>query len=158
MRQVGCYLSLFGVLFGIQFSISAHPSTPPLPKFVATKNAPCNMRVGPGKQFPVDWVYNYPGTPFKVLAEFQGWYKVKDITGTTGWIIKPLLTKRPTKMVLKETQLLKTDTPNSRIQAVLKPHVIVSIKSCSKKACKATLKHESLKLSGYLNPQHLWPL
>jgi SH3-like domain-containing protein len=131
---------------------------PPLPKTVATKSAPCNMRVGPGKQFPIDWVYNYPGTPFKVLAEFQGWYKVKDKDGTLGWITRSLLTtKRQTKVVIKEVSLLKTDAPNSRIEAVLRPNVLVTVKFCKKELCKVYLKHDRLKLSGYLPLSHLWP-
>lgn len=158
MKKSVMRLASLGIILGLTTASSVSHAAISLPKSVSTKNAPCNMRVGPGKKFPVDWVYNYPGSPFRVLAEFQGWYKVKDKDGTTGWITKTLLTsKRQTKVVMKKADLLKTDAPNSRTEAVLKPGVLVTATSCKKRLCKVSLKHGRLKLSGYLPQTHLWP-
>ena len=143
-----CFLMLSGAFM----ALSASPEAS-LPKTVSTKKSPCNLRVGPGKHFPIDWAYNYPNTPFKVLAEFQGWYKVKDFQGTTGWISRSLLTKRPSAIVIKDTPLYQTDRITSRVQATLKPHVIVILKSCAKTMCHVQLKHETLK-TGLINEKN----
>lgn len=128
-----------------------------LPKYVSTKSAPSNMRVGPGKHFPIEWVYNYRGMPFRVITAFREWYKVADHTGTKGWINRSLLSRKLHKIVVKKTHIRKTKNPQSPIQATLLPDVIVVTDHCNTSICKVSLKSGNLKIKGYTPSENLWP-
>ena len=50
----------------------------PVPRFVTLKSDDINMRVGPGREYPLAWVYKRKGLPVKVIAESDVWRKVAD--------------------------------------------------------------------------------
>jgi SH3-like domain-containing protein len=53
-----------------------------------------NMRVGPGTQYPIDWVYVKKGLPLEVLRDYGPWRQVRDRDGVTGWMHRRLLSAR----------------------------------------------------------------
>jgi SH3-like domain-containing protein len=71
----------------------------PIPRFISISKRNANLRVGPGKRYPVDWIYRRRGVPVLVTAEFQHWRKVLDVDGTEGWLHKTLLSGRRTAVV-----------------------------------------------------------
>ena len=115
------------------------------------------MRVGPGKHFPIDWVYNYHGTPFRVITAFRDWYKVEDYKGSRGWINRSLLSRKEKKIVVKKSIVRKTKNLQSPIQATLLPDVIISVESCQGQFCKISFKSGNLKFKGYTFSESLWP-
>jgi SH3-like domain-containing protein len=50
-----------------------------------------NMRVGPGRDYKIDWVYRRAGLPMKVVRLVEGWRLVEDPDGARGWIVARLL-------------------------------------------------------------------
>ena len=46
-------------------------------QFVSLKSSKINMRVGPGDEFPISWVFLRAGLPMMLIAEFQQWRKVR---------------------------------------------------------------------------------
>ena len=58
----------------------------PVPRFVSLKSDVVNMRVGPGHEYPLQWVYLRKNLPLKVISEFDVWRKVVDHEGETGWV------------------------------------------------------------------------
>ncbi|MCP4354988.1 MAG: hypothetical protein GY793_05020 [Proteobacteria bacterium] len=52
-----------------------------------------NVRVGPGTQYPISWVYTYKHWPIEAVAKHQGWYKIRDIDGEEGWIYQRFFSK-----------------------------------------------------------------
>jgi SH3-like domain-containing protein len=50
-----------------------------------------NMRVGPGSDYKIDWVYRRAGLPMKVVRLVEGWRLVEDPDGTRGWVAARLL-------------------------------------------------------------------
>ncbi|MCU0790748.1 MAG: SH3 domain-containing protein, partial [Nitratireductor sp.] len=53
----------------------------PLPRYVSLKSARVNMRVGPGRDYMVDWMYMKRGLPMEVIQEYDTWRKVRDSEG-----------------------------------------------------------------------------
>lgn len=53
-----------------------------------------NLRVGPGTQYPIDWVYVKKGLPLEVLRDYGSWRQVRDRDGVTGWMHRRLLSAR----------------------------------------------------------------
>ena len=52
-----------------------------------------NMRVGPSREYRIDWVYKRKGLPVKVLRVREGWRLVEDPAGDKGWIAARLLSR-----------------------------------------------------------------
>ena len=71
----------------------------PLPRFVSLKSAKVNMRVGPGRDYKVEWEYRRAGLPVEIIAEFDKWRRIRDAEGTEGWVYGALLSGRRTVVV-----------------------------------------------------------
>ncbi len=63
----------------------------PLPRFVSLKADEVYMRAGPGKTYPINWVYTRKDLPVEIIKEYDQWRYVRDIDGTEGWIHRTLL-------------------------------------------------------------------
>lgn len=72
----------------------------PIPRFVSISAEKANLRKGPGRNFPIAWVFLRRGLPLEVVDEYDHWRKVRDRTGETGWIHRNLLTGRRKALVV----------------------------------------------------------
>jgi len=59
-------------------------------KSAIIKVGKCNVRKGPSKKYKILFIAK-KGTPFLVVDEKNGWYKLKHADGDTGWAKKNLL-------------------------------------------------------------------
>jgi SH3-like domain-containing protein len=59
--------------------------------WVSLRTQPANLRVGPGREYRVNWVYMRGGLPLKVLRKMGGWRLVEDIDGARGWMLEQFL-------------------------------------------------------------------
>lgn len=131
------------------------PSGYPIPRFVSIAKTEANMRVGPGKQFPVKWHYRRPGLPLEVIGEFQGWRQVRDVDGETGYMRAYLLDGRR-HVIVKAAEgsaaLRRTAEPDAFILAFIQNGVIASVKQCDAAFCQVNVAD----LSGWLARQTIW--
>src|SRR4051794_17125501 len=58
----------------------------PLPRFVTLKAKKINLRVGPGQDYAVSWLYVKSGLPVEIVQEFDNWRRIRDADGTEGWV------------------------------------------------------------------------
>lgn len=131
-----------------------------LPRFVSIKAKKVNMRVGPGVDYKVDWMYTKVGLPLEILQEYDNWRKVRDSEGSEGWISKSLLSGKRTAIVAPwkrgETNGLismKTGpSGDATIVARLEPGLVVKIDKCEKSWCEVEV--ESMK--GFAPQDQLW--
>lgn len=131
----------------------------PLPRFVSIKAKRVNMRVGPGKQYKVDWLYQKRGLPLEIIQEYDNWRKVRDAEGNEGWILHSLLSGKRTALVKpwnvdeksKIAKLFKSIESNS-VLAHLEPGVLTDIKSCNGTHCRITVAD----VEGYISKDALW--
>ena len=54
----------------------------PIPRFVSLKAKRVNMRVGPGQNYTVSWLYTKAAIPMEIIQEFDNWRRVRDFEGT----------------------------------------------------------------------------
>ncbi len=84
--------------------LAAHPvaadSGLPVPRFVTLKGDEVNVRAGPGRRYPINWVFLRQAMPVEVVAEFDTWRKIRDFEGTEGWVHQSLLSGRRGALVL----------------------------------------------------------
>ncbi len=59
---------------------------PMLPRFASLKQKKTNVRVGPGTQYPIRWIYQQRGLPVEIIAEFANWRRVRGSDGSDGWV------------------------------------------------------------------------
>ena len=63
----------------------------PLPRFVSLKAKKINLRVGPGKDYAVSWLYLKTGLPVEIIQEYDNWRRIRDADGAEGWVFHSML-------------------------------------------------------------------
>ena len=58
----------------------------PLPRYASLRADEVNMRAGPGRRFPILWVYHRRSMPLRIEREFDVWRLVEDESGQKGWV------------------------------------------------------------------------
>ncbi len=139
--------------------VAMGPSGLPLPRFVSLKSGRVNSRVGPGVNYPVDWLYLKAGLPMEILQEYDNWRRVRDADGSEGWVNQSLLSGRRTAIVAPwqrgkdmTIDLYAKPFAESGKVAMLQPGVIASIKTCNGDWCEMTVDGRT----GWLNQNLLW--
>ena len=125
----------------------------PVPRFVTLKSDTVNMRVGPGREYPLSWVYKQKNLPLKVIAEFDVWRKVMDHEGTTGWVHSQLVTlKRYALIQSRLTKLYRKADADSPVLAVADKGVLVELQLCEPQWCRV----ETSNLRAYVRREDIW--
>lgn len=140
-------------------SAAVGPSGLPLPRFVSLKSGRVNLRIGPGLNYRVEWLYLKAGVPMEVIQEYDNWRRVRDAEGAEGWINQSLLSGRRTAIAApwqrgKEAEILLRGEPDttSRIVARLEPGVIGTIRACNGQWCEM----EFAGHRGWLSQTQIW--
>lgn len=121
-------------------------------QFVSLKSSKINMRVGPGDEFPISWVFLRAGLPMMLIAEFQHWRKVRYLDNTEGWMHKNMISGRNTAIVLKDNALLyKRDSESCPI-AKLEKDVVVRVLEKRNNWIKVDIN----KIKGWIFKENLW--
>jgi SH3-like domain-containing protein len=68
--------------------------------FVYAKFPVLNLRVGPGKTYPINWVIKYKGEPLEVSHKIDNWLKCKDFEGSDGWVHVSNISKRDPHVIV----------------------------------------------------------
>lgn len=125
----------------------------PVPRFVSLDSDKVNVRFGPGKQYPIHWVFTQPGIPLEVVAEFDNWRKIKDYEGAEGWILGGLLSSRRTIMVQGATrELRRTASGKARVLLRAEPGVIGQLFECREAWCRVEVEGRR----GWLQRGEFW--
>ena len=131
----------------------------PLPRFVSLKASRVNMRVGPGREYSVDWMFTKRGLPLEILQEYDNWRKVRDSDGTEGWVLQTLLTGKRTALIspwLKEeggmVELHAKPEANSPVVAKMEAGVLAEVETCENGWCQIKARD----WSGYARQMSLW--
>ncbi len=129
------------------------PSGGVLPRFVSLSADEANMRTGPGRQYPIEWVYARRDLPLEVIDEFGPWRQVRDNVGTVGWMHVILLDNKRTAMIADEKlRLFEEASQASEVTIIADRGVIGSIEFCKDVWCKINIDGTS----GWAERKYLW--
>lgn len=135
------------------------PSGLPLPRFVSLKAGRVNLRIGPGRNYSVDWMYLKPGLPMEIIQEYDNWRRVRDSEGAEGWINQSLLSGKRTAIAApwlkgkpSKIPLLEEAEESARLLAVLEPGVIGEIGKCTGEWCEMSVGGHS----GWVAQAQIW--
>ena len=124
------------------------------PWIASLKTSKANLRTGPGKKYPIKWIYQKKGWPVKVIAELEHWRKIQTIDDIEGWFHKSQLSTKPTSIVMISDYLRKKPRTKVKKLALLEKNLIVNIIRCKKFWCKIEVKQR--RYNGWFIKNHLW--
>jgi SH3-like domain-containing protein len=139
--------------------IARGPSGLPLPRFVSIKADRVNMRIGPGTDYAVDWLYQKKGLPLEIVQEYDNWRRVRDSEGAEGWIYQSLLSGKRTAITAPwnkgKSQLMdlqNSPTEKASTVAQVQPGAVGTISSCNGQWCEISFG----QAEGWMKQTLLW--
>lgn len=139
------------------------PSGLALPRFVSLKSNQVNVRVGPGQDYDVAWIFVKGGLPVEVIQEFDNWRRIRDAAGNDGWVFHSLLSGRRTALVTpwagraEPLPLYRERSSGAKLNARLESGVLVNIEECDGEWCRANLRNaDDQTFRGFVQQDKLW--
>jgi len=123
-------LALLAALLAVM-PLTASGQTAPadkLPRFASLRSDEVNLRVGPGENYPIEWVFKRKDMPVEVVEQFQNWRRVEDWQGDKGWVLDRMITGKRDVIVDRAVRALhRQPDPAAPIVARVEPGVIARL-------------------------------
>lgn len=141
-------------ILALTLAVPAAAQDREVPYWATIKAETLNMRAGPGRDFPVRWVYRREGLPLKVVRVHEGWRLVRDPAGDEGWVTANLLSAERGALVTGEGVAAIRDKPtgSSRLKWNAEPGVVVALGKCEAGWCAIDAKGHR----GFMQAARLW--
>ena len=148
---------LLSFLFYSSTSLAINKFTP---YYASIKSGEVNVRRGPNPRYQIDWVFKKKGEPVEVIAQFEHWNCIRDLTGDEGWVNSSMLSKKRTA-IIKSDQITNTKSyaklyrkpeASSRVFANIESTKRVALEQCLKQWCKIKVNN----ISGWIEKSYLW--
>jgi SH3-like domain-containing protein len=125
----------------------------PVPRYVSLKGHEGNARRGPGLTHRIDWVFQAPGMPLRVTAEYEHWRRVEDSEGMGGWVHYSLLSGVRTVLIEQDLAQFR-DTPDAgaRVEFEAERGVIGKLLECNSDWCRVSTDGNK----GWVEKTALW--
>ena len=129
----------------------------PVPRFVSLKAGRVNVRVGPGEDYKIAWIFTRLGLPIEVVQEYDNWRRIRDSDGQMGWVFQSLLSGRRTAVVApwakdQPRPIRFSSAPDSSITAYLEPGVMGEVDACEEGWCRIS----GIGYAGWIAQDQLW--
>ncbi len=124
-----------------------------LPRFASLRADEINLRVGPGENYPIEWVYQRKGLPVKIIEGFQNWRRIEDWQGAKGWVLDRMLSDKREVIVEGAVEPLhgRPDAA-SPIVARAEPGVVARLLACGGAWCHI----DAGGYSGWVQRGEIW--
>jgi len=124
-----------------------------LPRFVSLRSDQVNLRVGPGENYPIEWVLTRKEMPVEIIKEFEHWRMIHDWQGTEGWVHERMVSGKRTVAVKGGIRAVhRQPDPASQIVARAEPGVFAHLVECRGAWCRI----EAAGISGWLLRSDVW--
>lgn len=135
----------------------------PVPRFVSLKPARVNLRIGPGRDYPVSWLFMKAGLPVEIIQEYDNWRRIRDADGTEGWVYQSLLSGKRTAITApwrkkdkdanKAMITMRRDaSEDAGIAATIEPGVVGTVRECTGQWCRMDVSG----VRGWIKQSDLW--
>lgn len=147
-RLVGAQWPILWLILGLMLvaapcacAAEGEPATK-VPRFVSLRSGEVNLRVGPGRNYPIEWVLTKKGLPVEIIAEFEHWRKIREPKGSEGWVQERMLTAERAVMITGAIRNLHREpSALSAIVARAEPGVVATLRECRGEWCRITADH-----------------
>jgi SH3-like domain-containing protein len=123
------------------------------PYWASISASRANMRAGPDRKYPANWLYRRPDLPIKVIGVYKEWRKVEDAEGTQGWMLANLLSETRTAVVTGSVLEMRDAAQlGGRVLWRAAPGVVGRISKCQRGWCWFNVHGRG----GYVETSHIW--
>jgi SH3-like domain-containing protein len=141
------------ILVSVFAAAAAAQDVASVPRFASLRSDEVNLRAGPGKQYPVDWVFTRRALPVEITADYGHWRKIRDIDGSEGWAHQSLLSARRWVMITGEIRtLLRAPEAGAAPVARAEPGVLARLLACRGVWCRVEVERHR----GWLRRGDMW--
>jgi len=125
-----------------------------VPYWASIRAKEVNMRVGPGEDYRINWVYHRHLLPLKVVRMMEGWRLVEDPDGARGWVLARFLMRERGAIVRgKElAEMHEKAGADSRLLWRLEPGVSGKLGDCKDNWCRFDIDQRG----GWVRQEALW--
>ena len=127
-------------------------SKKPVPRFEMLEDPVAYGRRGPGKEFPIAWVYQRQNLPLLVVKETKDWWRVRDPDGSEVWMHQGLFTDANRVMVRTGSALMKKPDDESIVVAHLQAGVLAQVVESR----EGWLKLKASQYAGWVKTSDVW--
>ena len=120
--------------------------------YLMLKNSKVNVRMGPGLDYPVKFIYKKKYLPVKIIDKKENFRKIIDHKKNSGWIHISQLKKVNSVIILSNRILFKKPSVYSRPIANIESGRLFVLDKCKKNWCKVS----SQNYSGWISMDNLW--
>ena len=120
--------------------------------FLSLKKNKVYVRYGPGKNYPIKYIYKKKFLTIKVIDKKDNFRRIIDHKKNSGWIHQIMLRKLNSLIVLEEKIVFRKSTKFSKHLAKLKKGRLVMIKKCKINWCKI----ETGDYIGWIDTKNVW--
>ena len=120
--------------------------------YLMLKNSKVNVRMGPGLDYPVKFIYKKKYLPVKIVDKKENFRKVIDHKKNSGWIHISQLKKVNSVIILSNRILFKKPSFNSKPIANIESGKLFVLEKCKKNWCEVS----SQNYSGWINMDNVW--
>ena len=124
------------------------------PYWASIRPEEVNLRVGPGEDYRISWVYHRPHLPLKVLRVKDGWRLVVDSAGNRGWMMARFLTRQRGAVVTGKdlAEMREKGENGARLLWRVQPGVVGQLGDCEDKWCAFSIGVRN----GFVRQDRLW--
>ena len=123
-----------------------------LPYWVTLTADKVNMRVGPARDYAIQWVYRRDGLPLKVVRLHEGWRLVEDQDGTRGWILSRFLSRARGAVVTGKGAEIREKPGEGKLMWRAERGVIGRLGDCDDGWCKLDVAGHK----GWISAKSIW--
>ena len=125
-----------------------------VPYWASIRASKVNMRVGPGEDYKIAWVYRRKQLPLRVVRLKEGWRLVEDPDGAKGWVLARFLSRERGAIVTGDGVAAMREKPadGARLLWRIEPGVTGNLGECASNWCQFDVGGRA----GFVPQDRLW--
>jgi SH3-like domain-containing protein len=147
---------LLSLLFAVGCLLAAPAAAQDVqvPYWASIRASEVNMRVGPGEDYRINWVYRRPHLPVKVLRMMEGWRLVQDPDGARGWMLARFLTRERGAIVQGRgmAEMREAGNGEARLLWKVQSGVVGKLGDCKAGWCRFEVEGHA----GFVRAERVW--
>ena len=138
------------ITFSFINSLSANENS----YYLILKYNEVNVRYGPGRDYPIKYIYKKKNLPVKVIDKKENFRKIIDFKKNSGWIHTSQLKKGKFFILLKDQIAFAKPTKYSKPLFKVSKGRLLMVKKCKKNWCKVKTEN----FLGWVKTSKIWGL
>jgi len=145
------FVLLFTLLISCPIASAQNVASLPLPRYASLRSNLVNSRSGPGRRYPIEWVYTQKKAPVEIEQSYEYqkelWYKIRDWENSESWVHHSMISKNRTAKVVTpgENNIYAKPNYESEVIAKVEAEVVGDIVKCPKNSEFCLLNFTSIE-------------